>query len=228
MNVNVTNVHNTYNETVINNVSVTKVSYNGGPGGTTAVATAQERAAASERHIPPTAMQHQHVQEAVRNPALSARANGGHPAIAATPRPAAFNAPGVVGAHGAAMSPAAAQRAGGQPGQFGQQNGAQRGGQPSQFGQQNGAQRGGQPGQVGQQNGAQRTPGQPGQAGQANNFVRTPGQPAGVARTQGQPGQPQGQPGRGQPGAPAAKPANQPKPQPQRAKPEERKGEHEK
>ena len=109
MNVNVTNVHNTYNETVINNVSVTKVSYNGGPGGTVAVATAQERAAATEQHIPPTAMQHQHVQEAMRNPALSARANGGHPAIAATPRPGAFNAPGVVGAHGANMSPGAAQ-----------------------------------------------------------------------------------------------------------------------
>ena len=101
MNVNVTNIHNTYNETVVNNVSVTKVSYNGGPGGTAAAPTAQERAAAAEPHVPPTAMQHQHMQEASRNPSLSARANGGHPAIAATPRPAAFNAPGVVGAHGA-------------------------------------------------------------------------------------------------------------------------------
>jgi hypothetical protein len=149
MNVNVTNIHNTYNETVINNVSVTKVSYNGGPGGTAAVPTAQERAAAAEPHVPPTAMQHQHVQEAARNPSLSARANGGHPTIAATPRPAAFNAPGVVGARGASMPPSGAQRPG-QPGLA-----------------QNGAHTPGQPGQPGQPNGAAKAQGQPGQPGGA-------------------------------------------------------------
>jgi hypothetical protein len=100
-NVSVTNVHNTYNQTVVNNVTVTRVSYNGGAGGVTAVASAQERAAAQQPHIAPTSAQISHVQEASRNPALSARTNGGHPAIAATPRPGAFSAPGVVGAHGA-------------------------------------------------------------------------------------------------------------------------------
>jgi WXXGXW repeat (2 copies) len=109
VNVNVTNVHNTYNETVVNNVTVNKVSYNGGPGGTVAAPTAQEKAAAAEPHLPPTQMQHQHVQEAAKNPSLAARANGGHPTIAATPRPAAFNAPGVVGARGASPPPAGAQ-----------------------------------------------------------------------------------------------------------------------
>jgi hypothetical protein len=104
-NVSVTNVHNTYNETVINNVTVNKVSYNGGAGGVAAVPTPQERAAASEPHVPPTPLQRQHVQEAVKNPALFAKANGGRPAIAATPKPAAFNAPGVIGAHGAAPLP---------------------------------------------------------------------------------------------------------------------------
>ena len=69
-----------------------------------AVPTAQEKVAAQESHVPATAMQRQHVQEAARNPALSARANGGHPTIAATPRPAAFNAPGVVGARAAGAS----------------------------------------------------------------------------------------------------------------------------
>jgi hypothetical protein len=112
---NVTVIHNTYNETVVNNVTVNRVSFNGGAGGTAAVPTAQERAAAAEPHVPPTQMQHQHVQEAARNPALQARANGGHPAIAATPRPGAFNAPGVIGAHGAAPINAAA-RPQGQPG----------------------------------------------------------------------------------------------------------------
>jgi hypothetical protein len=32
-NVNITNIHNVYNRTVINNVNVNRVSYNGGPGG---------------------------------------------------------------------------------------------------------------------------------------------------------------------------------------------------
>ena len=104
-NVNVTNIHNTYNATVINNVTVNKVSYNGGVGGVAAVPTAQERAVAKEQHVPPTQLQRQHVQEAVRNPALAARVNGGHPAIAATPKPTAFNAPGVMGARGATAPP---------------------------------------------------------------------------------------------------------------------------
>jgi len=105
VNVNTTVIHNTYNQTVVNNVTVNKVSYNGGAGGVASVPTPQERAVAQEQHVPPTPMQQQHVQEAIRNPALAARANGGHPSIAATPRPAAFNAPGVVGARGAAMPP---------------------------------------------------------------------------------------------------------------------------
>ena len=100
--VNVTVIHNTYNQTVVNNITVNKVSYNGGAGGVTAAPTAQERMAAQETHVPQTAMQRQHVQEAIRNPALSARINGGHPTIAATARPAAFSGPGVVQAHGAA------------------------------------------------------------------------------------------------------------------------------
>ncbi len=73
----VTNIHNTYNTTVINNVTVNKVSYNGGAGGVAAAPTAQERAAAQEPHVAPTPLQRQHVQEASRNPALAARANGG-------------------------------------------------------------------------------------------------------------------------------------------------------
>jgi hypothetical protein len=101
-NVNVTIIHNTYNRTVINNVNVTRVSYNGGAGGVMAIPTAQERRAEREQHLQPTPLQRQHRQEAQRNPALSARVNHGRPAIAATPRPGAFNAPGVVRARGAA------------------------------------------------------------------------------------------------------------------------------
>ena len=73
-------IHNSYNESVANNVALNKVSYNGGPGGSTATATAQERAAAAEPHIPPTAAQHQLARRAAGNPAFMARANDGHPA----------------------------------------------------------------------------------------------------------------------------------------------------
>ena len=120
-NINVTVVHNTYNETVINNnVTVNRVSYNGGAGGIVAAPTAQERMAAQEQHVAATAAQHQHIQQAAANPALLAHNNGGHPAIAATARPGAFNGPGVVGAHGATPPHApgayANRNYGGQPG----------------------------------------------------------------------------------------------------------------
>lgn len=117
-NVNVTVVHNTYNETVINNnVNVNRVSYSGGAGGVAAMPTREEKMAAREQHVPVTPVQRQHIQQAVANPALSAKANGGHPSIAATPRPAAFNAPGVVGARGAVpAAPHAAAQNGIHPG----------------------------------------------------------------------------------------------------------------
>ncbi len=93
-NVNVTVVHNTYNETVVNQVVINRVSYNGGAG-VAAQPTAQERMASQEPHVPPTVLQHQHVQEAARNPALFARANGGRPPVAATARPAVIPPVGV-------------------------------------------------------------------------------------------------------------------------------------
>ena len=105
-NINVTVVHNTYNETVVKNVTVNRTSFNGGAGGVVAAPTAKEQVAARELHAAPTPLQRQHVQEAAKNPTLFAKANGGHPSIAATPKAAAFHAPGVVGAHGAVTPPA--------------------------------------------------------------------------------------------------------------------------
>ena len=78
-----------------------RASYNGGAGGTAAAPTGEDRHFWRESHGAPTPMQQQHIRQAAQNPEFFARANGGHPAIAATPRPAAFNAPGVVGARGA-------------------------------------------------------------------------------------------------------------------------------
>jgi hypothetical protein len=96
-NVNVTIIHNTYN-TVINNTTINRVSYNGGAGGINARPTPQEEAAANERHIPPVAAQTQHVQTARSNPALRASVNQGKPPIAATAKPAEFKGEGVISA----------------------------------------------------------------------------------------------------------------------------------
>jgi hypothetical protein len=90
-NVNVTNIHNVYNETVINNTTVNRVSYNGGNGGIIARPRPQDETAAHERHVPPLAVQAQHVQAARSNPQLKASANQGKPPIAATSKPGAFN-----------------------------------------------------------------------------------------------------------------------------------------
>jgi hypothetical protein len=98
-NVNVVNVHNTYNQTVVyDNTNVNSASYNGGPAGVAAVPTAQERALAQQAHTGPTPAQSAHILTASRTPALAARNNGGHPAIAATLRAGTFSGPGVTGA----------------------------------------------------------------------------------------------------------------------------------
>jgi WXXGXW repeat (2 copies) len=89
-NVNITNIHNVYNTTVINN-NVSHVSYNGGNGGISARPTSDQESAARERHIPPVATQTQHAQAARANPQQRAAASMGKPGVAATPRPGDFN-----------------------------------------------------------------------------------------------------------------------------------------
>jgi len=96
-NVNVTEIHNVYNTTIVNR-NETRVSYNGGNGGVNVRASATEEAAARERHVGPVAAQNEHVQAARSNRELHASANHGKPPIAATARPAAFNGSGVVAA----------------------------------------------------------------------------------------------------------------------------------
>jgi hypothetical protein len=183
VNVNNTVVHNTYNTTVVNNVTVVnRASYNGGSGGLTALPSAQERVAARENHQAATALQQQHLQQAVANPALSAHANGGRPAIAATARPASFRGPGVVGARGA--EPAAANNFGasraGQPGSANPSAGQRpvtaatpRGGMNAPAMNQPGA-------RPAMSNSPQGQPGQPGQPGAARGapYSATPRVPA--------------------------------------------------
>jgi hypothetical protein len=89
-NINVTNIHNTYNETVFNNTTMSRVSYNGGAGGIAAQPTPDERLAERDLHRMATPMQAQHERAASINRAQLASVNHGVPAIAATPRAAAF------------------------------------------------------------------------------------------------------------------------------------------
>jgi hypothetical protein len=91
-------ITNVYNKTVINNISVTRVSFNGGTGGTAAQPTPQEQAATREQHVAATTAQTQHEQTASTNKALLASENHGRPAIAATSKPGEFTGKGVVAA----------------------------------------------------------------------------------------------------------------------------------
>jgi len=97
-NVNVSISRNVYNTTVVNDRTVSRVSFNGGSGGIPVRATAQEEAAGNQRHIGPVAAQTAHVEAARSNPELRASANHGKPPIAATARPGAFKESGAVAA----------------------------------------------------------------------------------------------------------------------------------
>ena len=100
VNVGTTNITNVYNKTVVNNVTFTRASYNGGDGGVQIQPTPGELAGAHVRHLAPTAAQQQQVQGARSNPALRASANHGNPPIAATATPGVFSGAGVVAAKG--------------------------------------------------------------------------------------------------------------------------------
>src|SRR5260370_35731636 len=85
---------NVYDKAVIvSNETVNHVSYNGGNGGIAARPTSQQLAAEHEQHRAPRAAQAQHQQAAAHNRELFARVNQGRPPIAATARPADFQAP---------------------------------------------------------------------------------------------------------------------------------------
>jgi len=98
--VNATVVTNVYNKTVINNTTVSNVSFNGGNGGITSQPSAQEKAWSQEPHTPPTALQTQHEHTASTNRGLFASVNHGTPTVAATAKPGVFSGAGVVAPKG--------------------------------------------------------------------------------------------------------------------------------
>ena len=101
-NVNRSVVHNVYEDrtVIINNRNTyNHVSYNGGPNGIQARPNQQEQQFSRENHIQPTANQQAVFHQAAQNRANFASANGGHPAMAAIPRPGVTQ--GAVAARGA-------------------------------------------------------------------------------------------------------------------------------
>jgi hypothetical protein len=94
---NVTITH-VYEKTVIVEPGATRVSFNGGSGGTTVRPTSEEQAAAHEQHVAAAPSQLQHERTASENKALLASENHGKPTIAATAKPGEFSGHGVVAA----------------------------------------------------------------------------------------------------------------------------------
>jgi WXXGXW repeat (2 copies) len=93
VNIGSTRVTNVYNKRVVNNITTTRVSFNGGNGGVRAQPNAAETAAGRDRHIESTPAQRDHAQTARGNPALRAATNHGRPPVAATPRAGNFSNP---------------------------------------------------------------------------------------------------------------------------------------
>jgi hypothetical protein len=86
-NVNTTIIHNVYSRTV-GNTTTSRVSYNGGNGGTTVRPTAAQLAAArGPQHAPPTAAQTQLQRVSSMNRAQLSSVNHGRPAVLAESKP---------------------------------------------------------------------------------------------------------------------------------------------
>ncbi len=90
-NVNVVNVTNVYNRTVIVN-NHTTVAYNGGPGGIPVRPTPQEAAFGREQHFAPTGEQLTHQSFAAQNRQQFASVNHGRPFVPAAATTASFHA----------------------------------------------------------------------------------------------------------------------------------------
>lgn len=88
--INVEVFHNVYDRHVDDRFE-SRVSFNGGHDGIDARPSRQDEAFDHERHVDATREQEQHRDEASHDRAQFASFNHGHPDVAATPRPGAFN-----------------------------------------------------------------------------------------------------------------------------------------
>ena len=90
-------ISNVFDETIIVN-NATRISFNGGSGGTAARPTPEEEAAARDQHVAALPAQIQQERTAGANKELLASENHGRPAIAATAKPGEFTGKGVIAA----------------------------------------------------------------------------------------------------------------------------------
>jgi hypothetical protein len=97
-NVDRTVIRNVYTVKVVNNVNVTRVSYNGGPNGVKAEPTAVQLREQQVQHLEPTATQVEHEVKALKTPTQKASVNHGAPQVAATDKAADFTSPRVANA----------------------------------------------------------------------------------------------------------------------------------
>lgn len=88
-----------YEKPVMAMPGATRVSFNGGSGGTTLRPTPEQEAAAHEQHVAADPVQLRHERTASADRSLLATENHGRPAIAATAKPGEFKGQGVVAAH---------------------------------------------------------------------------------------------------------------------------------
>ncbi|HEX5340145.1 MAG TPA: hypothetical protein VFX47_04640 [Gammaproteobacteria bacterium] len=95
-NVNITIIHNTYNQAISNTPAQNRVSYNGGSGGIVQQPTTQQQTFSREQHFTVTEAQMEQQRAAGNNPAQRYAVNHGRPQIAATVRPGEFTGQGVV------------------------------------------------------------------------------------------------------------------------------------
>lgn len=90
-NVNVTYIHNTYNQIIVNaGPPASRISYNGGSGGIHVQPTASQWRYARERHMAPVDVQLREARWARDNPAQRFALNQGRPRIAAAEWPGEF------------------------------------------------------------------------------------------------------------------------------------------
>ncbi len=91
-------ITNVYEKNVIIERGASRVSFNGGSGGTTVRPTPEQERVAHEQHVAAIPAQLQHERTASADKSLLASENHGRPAIAATAKPNEFSGKGVVAA----------------------------------------------------------------------------------------------------------------------------------
>ena len=84
-----------YDQAVAVEENISRISYNGGEGGTAARPTEQQERLADEQHIGPTHEQQKQFELAAMDRALYSKLNNGEPGVAATRRSGIFTGPGV-------------------------------------------------------------------------------------------------------------------------------------